>query len=241
MPAIAVMFACLWSFALLPAQQLLLPGGTGRLVPPAGWTALPASELAAPTRSSDPTAEPARTTLLALIGELQQQQRTGEHVLLHQLGAGDALRNINAWSMPGSAIGAQLMQADTVTQVREALTTTLAAGGAKVEFVGHDDPKLFAHSLRLRFALQQGERRWLLQHHVVPAGDRLQYFETVSMPGDGGAEDAFAAVLRTFDGARDGTPPSTLIYMVLFGMCGGLAGIAAAKWRQRRLQRSAQG
>jgi hypothetical protein len=242
MHALVMTFACLCSFALLPAQQVPLPGATGRLLPPAGWTVLRASDLATPTRASDPTAEPARTMLAAMIGELQQRQRTAEHVVLYQLGAGDALRSINAWSMAGSATTAKLQQADAVTQVREALTTAMAAGGAKVEFVGHDDPQLFANgSLRLRFSLQQGDRRWLLQHHVVPAGDRLQYFETVAMPGDGGADDAFAAVLRTFDGARDGTAPSTLTNMVLGGVCGGLAGIAAAMWRRRRLQRAAQG
>jgi hypothetical protein len=242
MRAIAVTFACLCSFASLPAQQVSLPGRTGKLTPPGGWTVLSANELAAPSRAGDPAAEPARTMLTAMIGELQQRQRTAEHVVLHQLGTGDALRSINAWSIPGSATSSALQQADAVTQVREALTTAMAAGGAKVEFVGHDDPKLFGNgSLRLRFALQQGDRRWLLQHHVVPAGDRLQYFETVAMPGDGGADDAFAAVLRTFDGARDGTAPSTLTNMVLGGVCGGLAGIAAAMWRRRRLQRAAQG
>jgi hypothetical protein len=241
MRAIAVTFACLCSFVLLPAQQVQLPGATGKLVPPAGWTVLQASELAAPSRANDPTAEPARTMLLAMVGELQTHQRTGEHVLLHQLGAGDALRSINAWSVPGSATTAALLQADAVTKVREAMLTSLAAAGAKVEFVGHDDPKLFGNgSLRLRFALQQGELRWLLQHHLVPAGERLQYFETLALPGDAGADDAFAAVLRTFDGAVDGTPPSTLTNMVLGGVCGGLAGIATALWRRRRLQRAAQ-
>ncbi|MCU0865579.1 MAG: hypothetical protein MUC36_17475 [Planctomycetes bacterium] len=241
MRAIAVTFACLCSIVLLPAQQVQLPGATGKLVPAAGWTVLQANELAAPSRASDPAAEPARTMLLAMVGELQQQKRTAEHVLLHQLGAGDALRCINAWSVPGSATAKALLQADAVAQVREAMLTSLAAAGAKVAFAGHDDPKLFGNgSLRLRFSLQQGERHWLLQHHVVPAGDRVQYFETVALPGDAGAADAFAAVLRTFDGAVDGTPPSTLTNMVLGGVCGGLAGIATAMWRRRRLQRAAQ-
>jgi hypothetical protein len=241
MRAIAVTFACLCSFASLPAQQVSLPGGTGKLTPPGGWTVLAANELAAPSRASDPTAEPARTMLQSMVGELQRQQRTGDHVVLHQAGAGDALRFVNAWSTADSATAAALQHDDAVAQIREVLTKAMAVGGASVEPLGHEDPKLFANgSLRLRFKLQQGNRQWLLQHHVVPAGERLQYFEAVTMPGDGEAEAAVAAVLRTFDGARDGTG-GMLGRMALGGVCGAMAGIAAALWRRRRLQQAAQG
>ena len=97
MRAIAMTFACLCWSVLLPGQHVPLPGGTGKLTPPGGWTVLAANELAAPSRASDPTAEPARTMLQAMIGELQRQQRTAEHVVLHQAGAGDSLRS----STPG--------------------------------------------------------------------------------------------------------------------------------------------
>jgi hypothetical protein len=228
--------------ATLSAQAVTLPHGTGTLTPPPGWTTLATAELAAATRPSDPSAEPARTQLLGLIGELQRHGRTAEHVVLYTMGAvPGALRSVDAYSDGVPATRADLLDPATIARVRDAYQAELRKSGATVTFLGHDDPQLFpSGSLRLRFELDQQGLRTLVQHHTVPAGERVQYFETACDGRDADAPGALDAVLRTFDGARE-APAGMLTNMLLGGMCGGLAGVLMAVWRKRRLQRLANG
>ena len=226
----------------LLAQTVALPHGTGNVTPPSGWTTLGPNELAATSRPGDPSAEPARSMLLGLVGELQRQARTAEHVVLYAPGAvPGTLRSVNCYSDAARATRADLLDPDTIARVRDAYQQELQKSGAKVAFLGHDDPQLFpSGSLRLRFELDQEGLRTLLQHHTVPAGDRVQYFETACDGRDADAPLAIDALLRTFDGAKE-APMGPLSNMLLGGMCGGLAGVLMAVWRKRRLQRLANG
>lgn len=56
-------------------------------------------------------------------------------------------------------------------------------------------------------------------------------------PDDAGGEAAVTALLRTFDGAREG---SSLPGMLIGGLAGAMAGVLAGLWRRNRLQRQAQ-
>jgi hypothetical protein len=222
--------------SLLPAQ-VALPGGTGSLRPGPEWTVLQSSELTATERSTDPAAEPARGFLRAIIDELRRGDRAATHMLLHALGPGGELRVMNLWSAPGSASGAQLLAASTVDGMQKTLQPGLEAAGTTVTYDGHADPLLFTNgSVRLRFRCQRGELGWQVDHHLVPAGENLQYCEALTFPGDVSAVPAVEAVLRTFDGARDGkSGTSMLLPLALGGILGGLCGVMAGRWRQRRL------
>lgn len=236
--------ACFAALSLLPgwlvAQRLELPHGTGGIVPTATWNALHGEALAATSRPDDPAAEPGRSQLLARLGELQIRQRTAEHVVLHSPGATTGgLRLVECYSDAVMARTAELLQPATVERIRDGFVTEYGKGGVPLAFVGHDDPKLFpTGSLRLRFELGTGEQRRMLQHHTVPAGERVQYFEASYAADDAEAAAAIDALLRTFDGARE-QPGGLLSNMLLGGLAGGAAGCLMAVWRRRRLQRMA--
>ncbi len=225
---------------LLAAQQVVLPHDAGMLSPPAAWTVLRAAELDAAERITDPRDEPARGLLRDRIETLRKDQRTAEHVLLHATGEHGRLRLVDAYSAAGGTSAAALRGHEAAAQVRGNLEPALRAGGATIEFLGHDDPQVFATgSLRLRFRRTTGAASYFVHHHVVPAGDRTAYFEVAFFPDDAPAEAQVAALLRTFDGARDGAD-RTLRNMLLGGLLGGATGVMAAMWRRRRMQRALQ-
>lgn len=218
------------------AQQIALPAGTGHLTPGPGWTTLDAEALAAPSRPSDPSDEPAKALFQATLAALQQPERKGLHVLLHARGdTPGSLRLVNAYCARGAATSADLQSQAKRDEMRDTLLATLRTDGNEVRFDGADQPELFpVGSLRLRFTLTQGSAAHQLHYHVVPAGSFTQYFEAMLQPDDAGGEAAVAALLRTFDGAREG---SSLPGMLIGGLAGALAGVLAGLWRRNRLQR----
>lgn len=220
------------------AQQIALPNGTGHLTPASSWVVLDADAIAAASRPNDPQAEPAKDLFLATIAALRQPERKGQHVLLHA--AGDtpgSLRMVNAYAAKAAASSADLLAPATAAKMRDTLLESLRDGGNEVRFDGEDHPQLFAiGSLRLRFTLTNGDASRQLHYHAVPAGSHVQYFEAMLQPDDAGGEAAVAALLRTFDGAREG---SSLAGMVIGGITGALLGGLMAIWSRNRRQRMA--
>lgn len=232
LPSLLVLLA-----ACLPAQ-LALPGGTGNLSPGTDWIVLRSAELLAATRASDPAAEPARTMLQSVIAEIAQQGRSADHVLLQGRGPDGQLRLANLWSAPGSTSGATLREATVVDGIRDTLLSGLRTGETQVTYGGHADPGLFANgSLRLRFRCERSGLSWNIDHHIVPAGESLQYCEVLTSPDDSGALAAAEALLRTFDGARDGKSGTSMVLpLVLGGALGGVLGTMVSRWRLRKLR-----
>ncbi len=238
---LAILLSSLLS-ALAAQERVALPNATGTVMPSSGWTVLRAPELAAAQRASDPTAEPGRTTLLAAIEQVQKNERTGDHVLFHAPGAvPGSLRLVNAYSAPGRATSKDLVSPASAEAIRKVLEPTLTAPDVTVTWLGHADAQLFPiGSLVLRFQLACADRRWELHHHVVPAGTRLQYLETMHFVDDADGPAAIDALLRTFDGAREATGNPILVNMMIGGIAGAVAGIAAGLLRRRwRLRRTA--
>ena len=239
--AAAAMLLALLAGLPCAAQRIVLPHATGALTPAAEWTVLRIAELENAARDDDPTGEPAHTMLLATIAELRAAGRLREHALFHAPGTADGtLRIVNAWSEDGGATGAELLRDDRVEAVRLALEPELRGGGTEVRYLGHEKAGLFpVGALILRFELRRDDRTWFLRHHLVPAGDRLQYFDALWCAGDDGAtaEHAIDALLATYDGAREQSGDPVLRNMLLGGLAGAFAGIAAALLRRRRLQR----
>lgn len=225
--------------AAAAAQQVALPHGTGHLTPGPGWIVLDAEALAAQSRPDDPRDEPAKALFLATLAALQQPERKGQHVLLHAPGdAPGSLRMVNAYGSPGAATSADLQNEATVNGMRDTMLATLRTDGNEVRFDGADHPGVFPiGSVRLRFTLTNGSASRQLHYHVVPAGSLVQYFEAMLQPDDAGGEAAVTALLRTFDGAREG---SSLPGMLIGGLAGAMAGVLAGLWRRNRLQRQAQ-
>lgn len=225
--------------AAATAQSFALPGGTGHLTPGPGWITLDADAIAAPSRPGDPRDEPAQALFLATLAALQQPERKGLHVLLHAPGdTPGSLRLVNAYCAAGAGTAADLQRPEKVAEIRNALQAELQKGGLEVAFDGEDHPDLFAVGcVRLRFTLTQGSASRQLHYHVVPAGTLVQYFEAILQPDDAGGEAAVARLLRTFDGAREG---SSLPGMLIGGLAGAMAGVLAGLWRRNRLQRQVQ-
>lgn len=225
--------------AAATAQSFALPGGTGHLTPGPGWITLDADAIAAPSRPSDPRDEPAQALLLDTLAALQQPERKGLHVLFHAPGdTPGSLRLVNAYCAHGAATSANLQSETTTNGIRDTLLATLRTDGNEVRFDGEDHPDLFAVGcVRLRFTIREGSAARRLHHHVVPAGSLVQYFDAVLQPDDAGGEAAVATLLRTFDGAREG---SSLPGMLIGGLAGAMAGVLAGLWRRNRLQRQVQ-
>lgn len=220
----------------LTSQRIALPHGTGSLTHGAAWTALGADDIRAERRATDPTGEPAHTQLRALLGELAQRDRAGEHVVLHMPGAVPGTqRSVNAYSAVARTTGDALLADATVTAMRDAYQAELSKAPGSTTFTGHEDPQLFATgALRLRFELDQQGLRTVLWHVTVPSGDRVQYFECAFDGRDADAPLVLAELLRTYDGARDASP-SMLPAMLLGGGLGGLLGVLMGRWRKRKL------
>ncbi|MBL8754101.1 MAG: hypothetical protein JNK15_12445 [Planctomycetes bacterium] len=216
------------------AQKVDLPAGTGHLRPGPEWVVLDATRLAQKERTDDPKPELARAMLGGVVEELRKRDRTGQHVVLHTTGANDRLRLINCYRADGSAKGSDLRGKTVIDAMKKAIEPTIAAEGATGTFVDHVHPDLFATgSVRLRFEVRLQDQRWFLDYHAVPAGPSLQFFEVLHFPDDPDAEGAIEAVLRSFDGARDGYRRSLLENAMYGGAIGGVLG-GLLWWRRRR-------
>lgn len=215
-----------------------LPHATGTLAVLPGWNALAGADLKAAADAAAPTPTPDADTGPALlhqtIATLRKEQRLDEHSLLHAGGTpGSTLRLVDAFSAEGSVRSSDLQTPAAIEAIRAALQTHLSSPGVTVQFLGHESPKLFATgSIALAFSLTSTLGTLRLVQHVVPAGERIQYFETTCFDNDVDAAGEFDAVLRTFDGAKE--PDGTLRNMLLGGALGGFFGMLGARWRQRR-------
>jgi len=221
--------------------RMPLPHGTGSLAVLPGWTALAGPDLKAAADAGTPpsTAAPVDETGLALLHQtlatLRKEQRLDEHSLLHAGGTpGSPLRLVDGFSAEGSVRSSDLQTPAAIETIRAALQTHLTSPGVTVQFLGHETPKLFATgSIALAFSLTSTLGTLRLVQHVVPAGERIQYFETTCFDTDVDAAGEFDAVLRTFDGAKE-PADGTLRNMLLGGALGGFLGMLGARWRQRR-------
>jgi len=222
-----------------PKRTVTLPHGAGMLEVPTGWTVLGAAELAAETRESDPAEDPARLLITSLVQQLQQDQRTNDNVLMHGPGAtaGQA-RTISAYSAERPTTSEELQRPETLAQIRRAFEEGMAPPGVSVAFLGEDQPDVFAIgsiSITFRWTVPVGTLH--KQIYIVPAGQRLQYFETDFWPDDLDAPTAIANILRTFDGAGETEGSDTLTKMLIGGAAGAMAGIMVALMRRRKQQR----
>lgn len=233
--AFALPVCFLFATALGAQTQVVLPDATGHLTAPAEWTVLQGSSLAAKQRSSDPPADPARAIVQAVVERLQKDQRTDQHAVLHSVTADGKLRLLNAWSVAGTVTSDKLLQAETVASMQKALADEYASTDTKTTFHDHRTSDLFAiPALALQFTQEGAGMAQVIDHYTVPAGDRIQYFETMHDASDTAADAAFAAMLRTFDGAREGKPDDTTRNMLIGGVAGGIAGMLAGGWWRKR-------
>lgn len=223
------------------AQRVVLPNATGGVTPATGWTVLREAELAVPERASDPAAQPARARLMAIVNELQTAQRTDKNVVFHQPGKNDGeLRTVNAYSAEGSASSAELQGEEAVASMRDALEPVLGNGGAKVEWVGSKPCELFdVGGVQLTFVLTAADLKADHNMYVVPAGDRIQYFECVTDADDVDAVAACEQLISTFDGAKEAE--SRVRGLWIGGLAGALAGVLAALARRKRQARNIAG
>jgi hypothetical protein len=228
--------------SLANAQRFVLPHGTGGIVPAAEWTVVRGDDLRQAARPNDPTEEPARTQLFAAISELRLADRLREHVLLHAPGpTPGSLRLVDAYSAEQHATTGDLLHDGAVASIRQTLESALPANHAVIEYFGHERATLYpCGSLVVRFDLRMGDHPVRFDHHVVPAGDRLQYFDVRYDPADAAAPAAIDALLQTFDGAREELHDPTLRGMILGGIAGAIAGVLTALLRRRRQQRLLQ-
>lgn len=211
----------------VPAQDRIpLPQGAGSLQALPGWTTAEATD----------QPDPARALLAATQKALRERRSQEEHTLVHAAGSKSGeLRLVNCYSSPGPLGRAELADPAFVDRLRVALEQNLAAAGAKVQSLGSRQPALYpTGSLALEFALTSGELTLRVEHHAVPAGDRIQNFEATWFEHDVDARGEVEALLRTFDGAREGREDRTLQTMLLGGLCGGVLGVVMARRRQRR-------
>ena len=222
------------------AQRVVLPGATGGITPAPGWTVLRKAELDAATRPTDPASEPGRTLLMAAIAELRQNNLTDEQILLHQQGsAAGQLRLVQAYSAEGGATTDELLTESAIQNVRDVLEPALATGGT-VAFVGSERLELLQPAaVRLAFTLDGGALQLQHDHVLIPAGERLQYFDCTFDRADVGAREALEALIGTFDGAREVGSRSRGLW--IGGIAGALAGIVAALARSKRKARAIVG
>ncbi|MCK5941402.1 MAG: hypothetical protein KAI24_05480 [Planctomycetes bacterium] len=220
------------------AQRVVLPGATGGVTPPPGWTVLRQQELDAEERATDPESGPARLRLLGIVNELQLRKRTDQNVVFHQPGPQpDHLRMVNAYSADGATTSAELQGEAAVNGMREALEPMLSQGGAEAEFVDSQPCELLdVGGVRLSFRVTAADLA--LQHHlyVFPAGEKLQYFECLLDRDDADAVAACEQLIATFDGAAEHRSRWTGLWVG--GLAGALAGIVTALARRKRQARA---
>jgi len=228
-----LLLTLLFATPLATQTRVSLPYDTGDLTAPDSWTILGAEELEEAERPSDPEDEPASTILLGSIESLQQKDRTEDNLLLHQPGSTDGqIRIINAYSADVTASSADLQSEATTQRVRDAMEDALAGPGLEIVFHGRSEPALFpVGCLGLTWRLEDEHATIHKQLIIVPAGNRLQYFEIIFAPDDLDAQIVMHEVIRTFDGARE---DDTLRQMLIGGAVAAVVGIATAMFRRRR-------
>lgn len=235
-----VVSAVLIMAALAAQAPITLPNSTGTLTASSQWVALGQAELEAPARATDPSGEPARLLLLGSIEALRRDGRTTENVLLHMPGSQPGqIRLLNAYSAEIATTSAELQSQERVEQIRNAVEAVLAQPGMQVVYHGQSTPPLFdVGCLQLTFRVDTQNGALFDQFVIVPAGERLQYFETKYAADDLDASVAIAALVQTFDGAAE-APEDNLVQLMLFGgATGAIAGIAVAMMRRRRQERA---
>lgn len=230
----AVLAAAVLATPAAAQQKAPLPAGTGAVAVPAGWTLVRGDALKAAARPDDPPEGPGRALLHRTLAEVAAPD-AGEHLVLHAPGAAPGtLRLVDAYAAPGSATSAALQAADRVTAIRSTLEAEFAKAKTPATFVAADHPQYGALSgLALRFSVQAPEGPLQFTHHLVPAGEHVQYFDTLAPADDAAAPAAFASLLGSFDGARE-SDDHTLQNMLFGGFAGALLGIVMAKRRARR-------
>jgi len=232
------LLATLTISGLCSAQRVVLPGATGGVQPTAEWTVLRKAELDAAERPSDPQAEPARSLLLTTIADLKQNGLTEQHILIHQPGSeAGMLRLVHAYSADGGATSDELLADSAVQGMRDVLEPELAKGDKKVTFVGKQaDERFQPAGALLQFTSEGDGQQQRHEHVIVPAGERLQYFDCTSDARDEAAQAQFDALLQTFDGARNRGPKNSGLWIA--GVAGALAGILTALVRRKRQARA---
>ena len=234
---------CLLTALSAPAQRVVLPDGTGAVSPTNAWTTLRTADLQKAERPGDPTAQSARKRLMATIAELRGAQRLAQHALFHSPGPNDGLRIVNAYSADTNVTAANLTTADNIRTMLRTLADQLGEGHAtrSVEAIAGEPTELFAvPGVRMAYRVQDDGVTTLLDVYAVPAGSRLQYFESSYDQRDTGARAAAEQLLGTFDGATEADFDPTLGGMILGGLLGAACGIVAALLRRRWLMRRAQ-
>ena len=217
-------------------QGVALPLGTGRIVPAAEWTVLQKAELDQAERSTDPLAAAARTWLGAILTELKDKQRTDQNVVLHRLGSDEEhLQLIHCYSADARASSSELLSKQAVEQIRDALIQAMTTPELVAVCSGFETSQLWSvPSLLLHFRHEAAASPWRMDMHIVPAGDRLQYFESQYLADDASAVQNIQEVLRTFDGAKE--PESRASNLLIGGLAGAVAGVLTALYRRKRQQ-----
>jgi len=229
-------FGCLLA-PFLPAQaRITLLNGCGTLAALPGWSVIAGADFAAPTRPTDPSEEPAHGMLMRKLDARRTGGRQAEHLLLHAPGtAPGSLRLVDAWSAGFSVSSEDLQKPEAAITLQKELEAALASPGVTATFVAVERPQVFAiGTLALSFELAAGPHKWHVVHHVVPAGDRVQYFETTWLDGDVDARGEIETLLRTFDGAAQGRGVDFWKATLLGGGAGALAGMLMHARRRRR-------
>jgi hypothetical protein len=216
-----------------------VPLPSGALTAPAGWVHLDGAAITSATRPNDPGDPTAKALLEAVLGDLRRHGATEGHAVLHPGPNGPPLL-VHAWTTDGAIEPATLLHPEHGPRVQATLEPHLHVLGSDVTLLAHERSLLFAEpGMVLRFRLVRSGEPFVFAHHIVPAGERAQYFETFHREGDDDARRAAEAVLRSFDGARPPTPDATTRNMLIGGLAGAIAGIATALLRRRRLLRQA--
>ena len=231
------LIACLAMTCSCPGQRVVLPGGTGGVTPSESWVVLRGTELEADERATDPSSEPARSRLMATIRSLRRDRLTDQHLLLHsEAGSGErrTTRLIQAYSAPGGATAGELR--GRTDSIREVLERELSAGGDEATFSRSGLSSTFDEgAVELLFELDGDGRALTHAHFLVPAGERIQYFDASWDREDAGGEEAVRALLATFDGRAD--PPRGAGNLWIAGVAGALAGVVTALARRKRQAR----
>ena len=220
----------------LTAQGVALPNGTGQIAPTAEWTVLQQAELELEQRTTDPSPESSLATVLAVISELRTEERSSEHVLLHRQGSDDkALQLINCYSADVAETSSTLLSQTAVEKTRDSMIAALSNKERKVICSGFETSQMWTvPSLLLHFEDESSAKPWRLDAYIVPAGDRLQYFECQFMANDTAAQGNIENVLATFDGAKE--PSNRTSSLMAVGLAGAVAGTITALYRRKRQQ-----
>jgi len=220
-------------------QGVVLPEATGEIMPGSEWTVLRAAELAQVERATDPENEIARAMLLTTVAELRDQNRTEQNVLLHRLGKeANQLQLVQCYSQDTRVTSEELLGESAVEKIRDNVISELSTLELPLTCTGTETSQTWAvPALLLHFEYGGTQPARRMDLHVVPAGNRLQYFETHYLAGDLTAVQATEDVLGTFNGAKE--PDGRVSNLLIGGLAGAVAGILTALIRRNRQQRRA--